>query len=269
MSEIRAQGEVFKLREQWDSVRTVEVHCEGSRYGVVPFPECALFDPLLKYGDRGILAYIMALRGAYPWHDFLSGVGLVPAINSLERIWKAGYLSLWMDVERREDWCLHLDIPRELPIAYDMKHNDFARVVQVKRPKRILSQDEVLLEKHRKLTLANLEKERAKAAKKSKSRKDGYYKPEKICPSNVPQELWDEFISFRRGMGFSCRKKHMTTLVRRLEDPAEFAGDPEGVLRQSIDNGWRGLFPVKMNRGNSTSTQILSSVDRQIDEDEL
>jgi hypothetical protein len=73
-----------------------------------------------------------------------------------------------------------------------------------------------------------------------------------ILPEWVPKELWDGFDEMRRKMP---SKSSWTDYARRLtiknlEKLAAQGEDIQACLEQSIQRGYRGVFPVKQNGGN-------------------
>jgi len=68
-----------------------------------------------------------------------------------------------------------------------------------------------------------------------------------ILPEWLDQELWNDFKDHRARMP---KKYHLTILAEKLalKRLGEWAGagqDPNDIIRQSIINGWAGLFEVK------------------------
>lgn len=66
-------------------------------------------------------------------------------------------------------------------------------------------------------------------------------------PDWLPAEIWEAWRAERRD-----RKKAMTVRaenegIRTLADLRDKGHDPTAVIRQSIANGWSGLFEVKVN----------------------
>jgi hypothetical protein len=64
-----------------------------------------------------------------------------------------------------------------------------------------------------------------------------------VLPDSVPREDWDAFVEFRRGTKFTPHAQQLA--IDRLIELAGQGHPPGDVLRQSIMNGWRGLFPLK------------------------
>jgi len=63
-------------------------------------------------------------------------------------------------------------------------------------------------------------------------------------PAFIPQEEWDAFVEMRlrKGTLTNYAKKLIADKLAKLQSMGH---DPGDVLRQSVERGWKGVFPVK------------------------
>lgn len=62
---------------------------------------------------------------------------------------------------------------------------------------------------------------------------------------SIPKSAMAEFRSHRRNIGSPLTPEAERRLLKKLETLQREGNDPVKMLEQSIDNGWRGVFPVK------------------------
>jgi hypothetical protein len=66
-------------------------------------------------------------------------------------------------------------------------------------------------------------------------------------------ETWDAWLEYRKSIGKPIKPASLLEAAKKL---AEFAGQQDLVVRQSIANGWQGLFPLKdVPHGTSKAQQ--------------
>jgi hypothetical protein len=79
-------------------------------------------------------------------------------------------------------------------------------------------------------------------------------------PAWLPQEAWKAWLEVRRRIGAPNTEFALNLSIRKLARLRAEGQDPRAVLEQSIERGWRGLFPVK--RDDGTVAPVMSSVAR-------
>ena len=67
--------------------------------------------------------------------------------------------------------------------------------------------------------------------------------PRVDLPDWLPPDAWAEWCAHRRGQKWTQRAVELS--IAHLAEMRAAGHDPERVIRQSIANGWRGLFPLK------------------------
>ncbi len=72
-------------------------------------------------------------------------------------------------------------------------------------------------------------------------------KPAAQAPPGVRADLWDEWRK--------ARGKRLTAYAIELQTKqlAEYGGDPNAIIEQSLRNTWTGLFPLKVNGSTMAS----------------
>lgn len=68
------------------------------------------------------------------------------------------------------------------------------------------------------------------------------FDPMSAKPENVSEEAWAEWCQFRR----EIRKPLTATMCAQQARALDGHHNPDAVLRQSIGNGWTGIFPDKL-----------------------
>jgi hypothetical protein len=255
---IAKDAEVWSLADSWHKIVRAYVHNGGSQFGSVLVPESAIFDHSLRFGDVGALAYMQSLRGAYPWSDFMAGVGGVHKMNSIRRLNEGGYISVQVatiDEGSVGDWVLNIWMAEHMPVPDDMTKKP-NRMIPVRRPRLIGDKA------GQPLPVRKIDKE-----------KKAPYKPYRAIdyrPSTVGEEAWRAWCAYRSERGLSVRKTYVARLKEKFETDEVFRAEGDAILYQSIEQGWQGLFPVGKGHGSrARSQQILTSVEGQTYEDEL
>jgi hypothetical protein len=65
-----------------------------------------------------------------------------------------------------------------------------------------------------------------------------------VIPDWIPEEAWDNWISFRKAKG-GITEHAKNLCISNLEKLRQQGNDPVAVINQSIMNGWAGLFPLR------------------------
>lgn len=70
-----------------------------------------------------------------------------------------------------------------------------------------------------------------------------------ILPEWLDKEVWKEWVAYRKE-----RKKPLTprTIKLQLDDLAQHKADHAQMIKNSIKNGWTGLFPLKTKKNKIT-----------------
>jgi len=76
-------------------------------------------------------------------------------------------------------------------------------------------------------------------------------------PDTVDEIVWAEFVKMRKRMKAPLDAYSSGLIAKKL---ASFPDDPNDVLNQTIENGWRGVFPLK-KAPEKNAQPMPSSVD--------
>ncbi len=68
-------------------------------------------------------------------------------------------------------------------------------------------------------------------------------------PDWIPKSEWSAFMEVRKGLKAKNTDAAMTLLVKSLDRLRSQGQDVTEVINQSIEQSWKGLFPVKKNNG--------------------
>ena len=86
---------------------------------------------------------------------------------------------------------------------------------------------------------------------KNQEPKDQKKKPPSfVIPENIDPDTWKAFIEHRVKLKAPMTDKAKTLLINKAE---KIDGDNNDILNQSIENGWKGIFPLKEGFNNGTS----------------
>ena len=80
-------------------------------------------------------------------------------------------------------------------------------------------------------------------------------------PAGIDKELWQAFVDMRKKMGTRApfTEFGQKLVLMKLERFMEWGYDPNESLRESIERGWRGVFPQgepKRKEWKSGSAQL-------------
>jgi len=64
-------------------------------------------------------------------------------------------------------------------------------------------------------------------------------------PDWLPLEAWSEFLKMRNSVKPSLTEHGKKLLIQKLTKLRDAGEDPAAILEASIENSWRGLFPVR------------------------
>lgn len=80
-------------------------------------------------------------------------------------------------------------------------------------------------------------------------------------PDWVPADAWESFVEMRKAMGAKGKltDRAVKLLVNELEKLRGMGQDPGEVLKQSVMNNWRGVFPLKTNGRMQAPSRIAQN----------
>lgn len=102
--------------------------------------------------------------------------------------------------------------------------------------------------------------------KKEKKKKSNFDKTiENYTDSEELREAILEFIKFRKGIKSSLTDRALTLLLRNLDKFAKNDNEKIEIINQSILNGWKGIFPLKIDSKQNNLFNGRSRMDRSCD----
>jgi hypothetical protein len=111
-----------------------------------------------------------------------------------------------------------------------------------------------------------------KPQRKGKERK-GKDIGETQFPEWLPKDTWEAFIEMRKSIKANPTEKAIELLIGKLDKLKMEGNDPKCVLEASIENNWKGLFPLKTggkkdggirnNRSDPRDKNLQSRTDAQ------
>lgn len=72
-------------------------------------------------------------------------------------------------------------------------------------------------------------------------------------PENVSEEVWQDWINFRK----EIRKPLTETTCKQLAKKLAGCSDADAVLCNSIANGWQGIFPERIGTLQKNPIRML------------
>jgi hypothetical protein len=66
-----------------------------------------------------------------------------------------------------------------------------------------------------------------------------------VLPDWIPLDAWDGWVEMRKRSRVANTDRALALTVKRLGELREQGHDPAAVLDQSVQRGWRGVFPLK------------------------
>lgn len=75
-----------------------------------------------------------------------------------------------------------------------------------------------------------------------------------VLPKTIPQQDWDDYLAMRKQIRKPMTMRAMELAVAQLERMQADGHEPGAVLRQSIQNSWQGLFPLKPEFSEQTES---------------
>ncbi len=68
-------------------------------------------------------------------------------------------------------------------------------------------------------------------------------------PEFIDKEVWESFLEMRKKKGATPTEYATTLLLKKLEELRNAGDDPNEVLKRSIMNSWKGIFPLDKKGG--------------------
>jgi hypothetical protein len=100
---------------------------------------------------------------------------------------------------------------------------------------------------------------------KPESPRSSKREPAPTMPDWMPAESWQGFCEMRQRMRAPLTPHAVKLLVNKLAELRTRGDDPTAVLDRSVQNGWRGLFPLKDERKNGHGTNGTQSKGERIE----
>jgi len=75
-----------------------------------------------------------------------------------------------------------------------------------------------------------------------------------ILPQFINQEVWNEFIKIRKSKKNPNTDYSLKLIIEKLN---KLPGDKNEILKQSIESGWTGVFPLKQFNNNKPKVNYL------------
>ena len=117
-----------------------------------------------------------------------------------------------------------------------------------------------------KLHPSNTNISNTKYIKKEKKKKSNFDKTiENYTDNEELREAILEFIKFRKGIKSSLTDRALTLLLRNLDKFAKNDNEKIEIINQSILNGWKGIFPLKIDPKQNNLFNGRSRMDRSCD----
>jgi len=139
------------------------------------------------------------------------------------------------------------DLLNSLREAYKNRNNPIIEMDQV----RVSYQDNAISSPHNPISSPHNPQRKGKETK-------GKEIVDIIIPSWIKQETWDDFCQMRKQKKEPMTNMAATRIIKKLDDLRKTGQDPNVILDESIANGWKGVFPLKMGAINERGTRDSS-----------
>lgn len=80
-------------------------------------------------------------------------------------------------------------------------------------------------------------------------------------PDWIPKEAWDGFVEMRKKAKSPFTERALNLAISELDKLRSQGQDPAAVLNQSVMNGWKGLFPIKLQEAQNGKHTGLTKKD--------
>ena len=88
---------------------------------------------------------------------------------------------------------------------------------------------------------------------------------ENLLPDWLNKELWNQYKDHRKELKSKFTPYAEELAIKKLGRLKMENNDPQDVIEQSIENGWKGLFEVKSKIGGKGETPITDEAQQYID----
>ena len=72
-----------------------------------------------------------------------------------------------------------------------------------------------------------------------------------VLPEWIDKELWDGFLTVRKEKKAASTEYALSLIIKDLEKFKASGEDPNEILKRSITNSWKGVFPMKEAKGGA------------------
>ena len=72
-----------------------------------------------------------------------------------------------------------------------------------------------------------------------------------MIPDFIDKETWNAFLEMRKKIRAVPTEHARDLLIKKLEELRDAGDDPNEVLKRSIMNSWKGIFPLKGGQGGA------------------
>ena len=81
------------------------------------------------------------------------------------------------------------------------------------------------------------------------------HKEKTALPPWLDSELWEDYLDMRKKLKAAPTEKAKKLLISKLDKLKSEGQDPDEILKQSIENSWKGLFEVKHGKQFSNTNR--------------
>lgn len=75
-----------------------------------------------------------------------------------------------------------------------------------------------------------------------------------IYYAGVSEKLWEEYLGHRIAVGAAMTDRALKSVIKQLDEWKAEGHQPEPILRNSMANGWKGIFKPKEQKNAKTGT---------------
>jgi len=128
------------------------------------------------------------------------------------------------------------DLLDSLKDAYKNRNNPIIEIDQI----RLSYPDKSISYQENPITSPDKPQRKLKERKLKETKGQGF-----VLPEWIRKETWDAFMEMRISIRAKPTEKAMDLLIAKLERLRNEGNDPNKVIEQSIENNYKGLFPLK------------------------
>lgn len=228
--------------------------------GFVRVPNEILNNPSLSFGAKGLWAYMASKPEGWRFT-----IRLIATQSKDSRDAVASRLKELLDahlVTRKDEWTPHGRV-----CLYSIFNE--ARTENTDEANRDLARTDLANKQNPSLQYSNTElskKEWSKTERTKERKKQGTYDEifEKMEVSDKLKEAFVEFIKFRKLAKSPMTDKAIELAIKKVRKLASTEPEQVAIIEQSIERGWKGLFPLKEN-DNPQSRAVPETQVRPLD----